>query len=242
MSRYKITVQYDGRDLQGWQLQKTGRTVQGELERALAVLNRGNRVAVSGAGRTDSGVHALGQASHFDLETRLSANKLVKAINGNISPDIRVVECQTVADDFHARFSATARSYRYQCRIDNDILARHYYWQIAPPDFDLLQQLAGDIMGRHDFSSYSKHNPALDNYYCDIHQSLWKKDDSVLIYYITANRFLHHMVRYLVGTMEAVAGGRFTRTDFLKQLNQPGPGKKLFRAPSQGLILTRVKY
>ena len=242
MQRYKLLLQYDGSNFRGWQSQKDDRTIQGEMERALSVLNHGKRVTVVGAGRTDSGVHATGQVAHFDLDTRLSESDLLKAINGNLPADIRVDDCSATAMDFHARFSAVKRIYQYKCRTDEYLLDRHYSWLVGKLDIDRMSKAAGMIIGEHDFTSFCKINPELEHNNCLIYHSSWNLKGPIVNYKVIANRFLHHMVRYLVGTMVAIGRHQTGLKQFEEMILNPGKEHKIYRAPANGLILKEVFY
>ena len=123
---YKLTIQYDGSDFHGWQVQAVGRTVQGDIENALSVIYPDEKITLIGAGRTDAGVHALGQTAHINLPTKLSADELLQAMNGNLSQDVRIDQIETADEDFHARFSATAREYEYQIVKHFSPVTRNY--------------------------------------------------------------------------------------------------------------------
>ena len=242
LHRYKISLQYDGSSFYGWQLQPDQKTVQGELEQALAILNKRSRVVVTGAGRTDTGVHAVGQVAHFDLPKAWDNNELCRAINGNLSNDVLVMECEQVDSAFHARFSAQRRVYEYNCRMDNFLLDRNYVWNIGSVDISIMQQSALMILGEHDFIGFSKYNSGLDHRRCNVYQSLWITGTSVLTYKVTANRFLHHMVRFLVGTMVAIGRSQLSLDQFVLMLEKPVIDKKIYRAPAHGLVLKKVVY
>ena len=243
MSRYKITVQYDGSFFSGWQLQKEKKTVQGEIENALKIITgTKTRIPVHGSGRTDAGVHAFGQVAHFDLDTRLGNNELCSAINFNTSKECKIMSVVEVDSDFEARFNAIKRYYRYQLYTGNSILYRNQTWLINDIHLDLLKSLSEIIIGEHDFLSFSKFNPDKSNTKSIIYDSIWKKDKNMLIYDISGNRFLHHMVRYIVGTMVQVSRGQFTINEFRSLLHQPRKNVQIHRAPACGLILLRVEY
>ena len=242
MRRFKLTLQYDGNQFQGWQIQKHGRTVQAELERVATLLNGGKPVTVVGAGRTDAGVHARAQVAHMDLETPLSPRELRKAFNGNLPEDLSVTDCEEIDPHFHARFSARWRQYRYCCRTDEELFDRHYVWHTGPLDLNRLNEIAEMVKGTHDFTSFSRYNPDVKGRACTVHESLWEERGSIVNYSITANRFLHHMVRYLVGTMVAVSQDRFSSEAFLRLLEHPQEQVQIFKAPAQGLYLEQVIY
>ena len=242
MSRYKIIVQYDGTSFHGWQTQKSIRTVQGDLELALKKINNSRNVRIHGSGRTDTGVHATGQVAHFDLDTSLNSSELKKAINGNLTGDIRIMKCDKVNKDFHARFSALRRHYNYRIRTDHFILDRSYSWNMDPVDLKILNHVAGLFIGKNDFTSFSKNNEDLEHCRCIVYESIWKAENQLVNYNIIANRFLHHMIRYLVGTMIEIARGRFKIEDFIHLLDYPQKNVHIFKAPPHGLVLTQIDY
>ena len=243
MPRFKIIVQYDGSCFSGWQLQKDKKTVQGEIENALKVISGiKNRIPIYGSGRTDAGVHAYGQVAHFDINTRLTNNELCNAINSNISKDCKVMSVVEVNKDFEARFNATKRFYRYQVYLGSSILYRNQAWHIDNINLELLNSLSNIILGEHDFLSFSKYNPEKKNTKCVIFHSAWEIDKNMLIYNISGDRFLHHMVRYIVGTMIQTSRNRFTIDEFKKLLEQPRKNVQIYRAPACGLILMKVVY
>ena len=242
MSRYKINIQYDGTNYFGWQMQSQQRTIQAEIENALVPLNNDKRVKIIAAGRTDSGVHALGQVAHFDLNTKLKPVQLLKALNARLPKDIRILEIAAKGDEFHARFSAIKRHYRYQCYLGDNLLYRNQSWFISEIDKSTLNRLSQKIIGKHDFLSFSKLNKQLDNTKCNIYQSEWIENDNMLIFNVCGNRFLHHMVRYLVGTMVAGSQGKISLDYFEYLLNNPQKNVKIFKAPPEGLILIGIDY
>jgi len=242
MSRFRIVVQYDGTGFRGWQLQKNDRTIQGELEKSLMNINDNIMIRVHGAGRTDTGVHATGQVGHFDLKTNLDPGKLKNALNGHLPKDIKVMHCDQVSEEFHARFSAKRRHYLYRTRNDIFLLDRNYTWSTQKLDIEKLNDAAKIINGDHDFTSFSRNNKNLEHRRCIIHESLWKEDNEIVNYHIAGNRFLHHMVRYLVGTMVEVARNKFKLEYFKELIGKPSENVNIFKAPPQGLVLTRVDY
>ena len=242
MKRYKVIVQYDGLAFNGWQTQKSGRTIQGEIELALSKINKSKNVRLHGAGRTDTGVHATGQVAHFDLETSLDSFQLKDAINGNLSGDIRIMSCEQVSMDFHARFSAIRRHYNYRIRTDGFMLDRTYTWIVEPVDIRMLNDAARIFIGEHDFTSFSKNNEDLEHHRCIVYESIWKAENQLVNYSIIANRFLHHMIRYLVGTMIEIARGNYKMEDFIYLFNNPQKNVHIFKAPSHGLVLCQIDY
>ena len=243
MHRYKIIVQYDGSSFSGWQLQKNRKTVQGEIENALIIISGSkDRIAVHGSGRTDSGVHAYGQVAHFDLDTNLASRDLFNAINSNTSTDCRIMSIEKVRSDFESRFDAIRRVYRYQVYLGSSILYRNQAWLINDIEIKPLKELSEMIIGEHDFLSFSKYRPEQKNTNSIIYKSTWKKKDKMLFYEISGNRFLHHMVRYLVGTMVQVSRGQYLKKKFSSLLHEPRKNVQIHRAPANGLILLKVEY
>ena len=243
MQRYKIIIQYDGSSFSGWQLQKNRNTVQGEIENALRIISGSkDRIAVNGSGRTDSGVHAYGQVAHFDLDTNLTSVDLSNAINSNTSEDCRIMSIEKVGSDFESRFDAKKRRYRYQIYLGSSLLYRNQAWLINDIEMNMLHQLSKMIIGEHDFLSFSKYRLGQKNTNSIIYESVWKKKDKMLLYEISGNRFLHHMVRYLVGTMVQVSRGMYPKGEFSSLLHQPRKNVQIHRAPANGLILLKVEY
>lgn len=242
MPRYKMKIQYDGRNYAGWQIQASSDTIQGILEGCLGRFNNGESVRVTGSGRTDAGVHAFGQVAHFDLTTRLDTCELQKAMNAILPDDIRIMSLEAVPGAFHARYSAVRRHYIYQCYTGDNILFRHQTWMIEPFNIETASKAAAMILGEHDFTSFAKKNPDLKHYRCEIYHSSWKERDEMVIYTIIGNRFLHHMVRYLTGTMVDIARGNFSLEQFKYLLDNPAENVAITKAPGQGLILKEVIY
>ena len=218
-------------------------TVQGDIENALRIISGSKvRIAVHGAGRTDSGVHAYGQVAHFDLDTNLTSIDLSNAINSNTSEDCRIMSIEKVDKDFESRFDAIKRKYRYQVYLGNSLLFKNQAWLINNIDIKILEELSLMILGEHDFLSFSKYRPEQKNTNSTIYESVWKKKDKMLIYEISGNRFLHHMVRYLVGTMVMTCRGMYLKDKFSSLLHEPRKNVQIHRAPANGLILLKVEY
>lgn len=240
---FKLLVEYDGTAFHGWQSQRQERTVQAELEAALGRVTSQEKVTVIGAGRTDAGVHARGQVASVKLDTTIPAAQLQPAVNGHLARDIRIQAVEVVPDDFHARNSAVRRRYSYTMTTDQPVLGRQYVWPVRHSlDRNLLMQCAELVIGRHDFAGFARANANMDSTICRVEVSRWELLKSLMVYHVTADRFLHHMVRYLAGTMVEVARGRYTLDQFRVQLEQ-GPGAiTVYRAPAGGLILEEVSY
>ena len=244
MSRYKITIQYNGTNFSGFQTQKNKSGIQDKIESSIFKLNNEKIVKVYGASRTDSGVHALGQVAHFDINSQLSENDLKRAINARLNKEIRVSKLVKVDDNFHSRFDAKSKKYEYLCCFEENPLSLINHHFVRDVDFNLINKAANLIKGEHSFLSFSKFSNRKNNL-CNIFNSEWffnDKNEKKLSYIIHGNRFLHHMVRYLVGTMIAVGQNKISIEDFLILLNNPKKDARIFKAPSKGLILREIFY
>ena len=240
---YKLNIQYDGTDFYGWQVQAVDRTVQGDIEKALGEIVPNQKITLIGSGRTDSGVHALNQIANIKLDTKMSADELTKALNSKLGRDVWISQCQEVNDDFHARFSAGKRDYRYNISFDYSPFSRNNSWWVRYSlDEDLLHKCASMVKGEKDFTTFCKATAEVNNKICTIFKSNWKWCGEFLEYKISANRFLQHMVRFLVGTMVEVARGRISIEDFKLLLDNSHKSLMVFRAPAQGLFLVNVHY
>ena len=243
VSRYKLILQYDGTNFFGWQLQKNKRTVQGVIENAISRILKSNvRIPIYGSGRTDTGVHAWGQVVHIDLKVNLNIKNLINAVNANLPSDVELLNLMKVDNSFHSRYDATKRLYRYQCFTGKSLLYGNQCWKKRDLKISKLNSISSQITGEHDFLSFSKFSKTQLNTNCKIFISKWKKKGDIVYYEIMGNRFLHHMVRYLVGSMIAVNDNRLTKADFLKLLRKPKKEVQIFKAPPQGLILETVFY
>lgn len=243
LRRFKIVVEYDGTNYCGWQRQKRGVTIQELIEEALLPLNDGKRVKVTGAGRTDAGVHALGQVAHFDLRTELEPEKIKIVINANTPKDIYVVKCEEVDKSFHARFSARKREYIYRIARRYSPFDRLFSW--CPPyelDTGKLHGCSELVVGRKEFVRFCKSTCKARSKECIVFESFWEEAERFLEYHISANRFLQSMVRMLVGTMVEVARGRYTVEDFKNLLENKANEVQVLTAPARGLFLKEVVY
>ena len=243
IKNFKLTIQYDGTGYSGWQIQKEQRTVQGTLKQSVENIIHNNNVNIIGSGRTDSGVHSLGQVMNMKIETNMNETEMLKSMNANLPYDIKVVKSEIVDGSFNARFSAKKREYVYQVINKATPFNYKYYWQY-PYTYDLgiLNKCADIVLNQSDFSGFCKHSPDINNYNCDIYKSLWIQDNDGLKYNISANRFLHHMVRMLVGTMLEVSRGKLLVDDFIELFNINDNKRNILTAPSKGLYLSKVFY
>ena len=243
IKNFKLTIQYDGTNYSGWQIQKDQETVQGTLKQSVENIIHNNNVNIIGSGRTDSGVHSLGQVMNMKIETNMNETEMLKSMNANLPYDIKVVKSEIVDESFNARFSAKKRDYIYQITNKATPFNYKYYWQY-PYTYDLgiLNKCADIILNQSDFSNFCKHSSDINNYNCDIYKSLWIQDNDGLKYNISANRFLHHMVRMLVGTMLEVSRGKLLVDDFIELFNMNDNKRNILTAPSKGLYLSKVFY
>jgi len=242
MRNFKLVVEYDGTDFFGWQKQKGKRTVQGELERAAAE-TLGVPVVVHGAGRTDAGVHAWGQVCHFQAQTRLDPTRLGKAISSRLPPDIRIRAAQEVPLDFHARFSATGRSYGYYVRTEPTALWRRYFHVVNfEPDLEAMRQAAGFLIGEKDFASFTPASSTTGTTLCKLRRLEIRRTGVVVAFFIEADHFLHRMVRIMVGTLLEVGRGRYGPERLEQILGKRDRSLAGPTLPPQGLFLIEVHY
>ena len=240
--RYAILLEYDGTAFHGWQIQPAGATIQAALEEAISKIIQQD-IRVTGSGRTDAGVHAAGQVAHFDADLPMPVGRLTGAINTHLPDDIRVLDAQEVTGEFNSRFDAIARHYQYNISYFPHPITRHTHWYCKYElNIDLLNQCASMILGEHDFTSFCASVTDTENMVCDIQHSEWEVRNTRIIYRVHGSRFLHHMVRMLVGTMIEVARGRWSIDDFRLRLQQPNHDHDTITAPAKGLILERVVY
>lgn len=242
MPRYKISIEFDGTDYSGWQKQPNSNTVEEEIEAALSRILP-EPVDVIGQGRTDSGVHAEEQVAHFDFPRELDRDQLLYALLGVLPQDISVWDLREVSPDFHARFNATSRRYRYQIARRRVPLSR-YTAELVPGelDFEAMQTCAQRVLGTHNFDSFTKPDNENPDSVCEVTRSALVKRKPLLIYRIEANRFVRHMVRRLVGTMIEVGQGKRTVDEFVDMIEHPSKQKNGHGAAAKGLILEKVNY
>lgn len=242
--RIAMGVEYDGSNFHGWQLQVGVRTVQEVLEQALSkVANHPLRVHC--AGRTDTGVHGVGQVVHFDTDAERPTRSWLLGTNTNMAHDLNVTWAQGVPDEFHARFSATSRSYRYVIlnRMTRSALLRdHAVWTHRPLDAQRMHEAAQLLVGTHDFSSYRALGCQAKSPVRTISEIGVRRQDDRVIIELTANAFLHHMVRNIAGVLMAIGRGEQPETWTREILERRDRTKGGVTAPPQGLYLMRVGY
>jgi tRNA pseudouridine38-40 synthase len=241
--RYFIWFGYDGTQYHGWQIQPNGITVQSELQRCLSLLLR-EEVSITGAGRTDTGVHARRMAAHFDTEQVFDPLTLAKKLNGLLHHDIAVYCVEPVAADLHARFSAISRTYRYYVHTRKDPFLCTYSLELHYQlDYALMNEAGRILMEYDDFGAFCKAGSDVKTTLCHVTHAQWHQTSPTTWYFeITANRFLRNMVRAVVGTLVEVGRGRMTLDDFRqviegKQRTQAGESM-----PAKALFLEDVSY
>jgi tRNA pseudouridine38-40 synthase len=268
LQTWKLTLAYDGTDFSGWQVQPGETTIQGELQAALGRVT-GESPLPQGSGRTDAGVHALGQVASFALQAPIPSENLLRALNRTLPPSIRILEAKAVADSFHARHSSVAKTYEYRVfrePICPPFLARYALACCWPMDVGALKKAAKFFEGEHDFLSFAATDPDLtsrtvsDTSGLDaaslptanptavrtIHSSTWERNQSeageLLVYRVRGNGFLHHMVRNLVGTMLDVGRGRLKADEIPGMIAARSRAAAGPTAPAHGLFLLSVEY
>ncbi|TVQ10531.1 MAG: tRNA pseudouridine(38-40) synthase TruA [Balneolaceae bacterium] len=242
MSRYAIRVAYKGSAYAGWQIQPDARTVQGELYQAIRTILT-DEIILTGAGRTDAGVHAEGQIAHFDFDGPIDSVRFLRSLYGLLPRDIAVTGIQEVPDTFHARFSAVSRTYRFRIITQPDPLLADQSWFI-PHNLDtgLMKQCWHILPGEHDFSNFCRRDPMMPHYRCVITEAAFEENETGFLLGITANRFLRSMVRMLVGAVVKTGRGKFEPEWFEEALHNPANEKSGFTAPASGLVLESVTY
>jgi tRNA pseudouridine38-40 synthase len=241
--RYFITFSYDGTRYHGWQIQPNGDSVQERLEWALSTLLR-REVNVTGAGRTDAGVHARVMVAHFDFDEVIDCQQLCYKLNRLLPFDIAVQEVKQVSDDMHARFSATSRTYHYYIHTKKDPFRRAYSCEIHYPlDFALMNEAGKILTTYEDFGAFCKSHTDVKTTICHVTEARWVQTSETAWYFrITANRFLRNMVRAVVGTLIDVGRGKLSIEEFRKVIE----GKRRTEAgesmPGNALFLVDVRY
>ncbi|MEP3420393.1 MAG: tRNA pseudouridine(38-40) synthase TruA [Erythrobacter sp.] len=249
MTRFALTIEFDGTPFQGLQRQKHGPSVQQSIEEAIARVCQEEAILHS-AGRTDSGVHALAMRSHVDIEKEIAPFRLMEAINANLRPDpIAITACEVVPDDWHSRFSCIGRSYVY--RIMNRrapvTLARDRVWQVGHDlDVDAMHRAAQALTGQHDFTTFRSahcqaHDPVKTLDRLDVERAQTEYGEEIHVH-AAARSFLHHQVRSMVGCLKLVGAGTWTENQLAEALAAKDRCKLGLNAPPQGLYFVKAIY
>lgn len=246
MNRYKIKIEYDGTPFVGWQRQENGQSVQGCIEKAINNIFEEN-ITIFGAGRTDAGVHAMGQVAHFDVTDKLLEPYVIKnALNDHLRPfPISILEVEKVHNDFHARFDATQRKYLYRIvnRKSPLTIEKGRAWQVHKDiDVDLMKECIPSIEGQHDFTTFRSAHCQSDSPIKTLDSLKISQSEENIYFGFTAKSFLHHQVRSIVGSLKLVGEKSWSLGDFEKAFNSKDRSKCGALAPPEGLYFMEVKY
>lgn len=245
----KLLIEYKGTAYAGWQIQKDQRSIQGCITEAI-YKTTGKNVSLIGAGRTDAGVHALGQVGNFIIDHNIEPEKYKDALNYYLENDIRIKESVVVPLEFNARRAALNKRYRYLIGTEKSALYHEYRWELLKTvNFEILEEAAKLVLGEHDFSPFCVLSSRKPDNTCIITECSWKKDDNQYVIDVVGNRFLHNMVRIMVGAMVNIATihkdqhpDNLTLEKFADILQAPTEQRIVFIAPPQGLYLVTVNY
>ena len=247
---YKLVIQYDGTDFHGWQIQDGLRTVQGELTRALSLID-GRDVNVHGSGRTDAGVHAEGQVASVEIQREITPEKLRAAINGNVGKDVRVLEAAVAAPEFHARYSALEKTYVYRivnAPVMSPFWARYAYHEARRVHLERMQTAAESFLGKHDWTAFSAAQSDVEDRvrtitHLEISERVDERSRSTLVEIrVSADGFLRYMVRAIAGTLLAIGRGELNSDAVGKAIEAGVRPTVAATAPACGLTLLSVRY
>lgn len=244
MHNYKLTIQYDGTNYSGWQIQNNASTIQQEITETLEKILQ-EKINLIGSGRTDAGVHALGQVANFRIEQKLDIYKIQHALNSMLSNSISISELKEVDENFHSRFDAKKRSYIYLISKSKSPFYNNYSYLLPRfDDLDLkqLKSLSQVLCGEHDFTSFARKQTEVENKVCTVFNIHWKNSADRVIFFIEANRFLHGMVRTIIGTLLFTARKELSE-EYLKNVLEKKDREEAAEAvPAKGLFLFKVRY
>lgn len=242
MRNIKLTIEYDGTDFCGWQIQPNGITVQQCISDAIFALD-GKKCQLNGAGRTDAGVHARGQVANFFTESGIPAQKYAVALNTNLPDSIRILDSCEMPYDFNARFSAKRKTYKYYIRnsqIPSALNCRYEYNVQAKLDVNKMIDACGFIIGEHDFKSFMAAGSAVKDTVRTIYDAKIDCELPIIVFTVTGNGFLYKMVRLLTGTLLEIGKGKYD-VDYMSTLLNSDK-KALFAAPAKGLFMHKIEY
>jgi len=241
--RLKLTLEYAGTRYSGWQVQQNARTVQGEVEKAIREATGADRFELYASGRTDAGVHALGQVAHLELHARVPPETLRRRINDGLPADINLLRVETARPRFHARHDAVARSYLYQIARRRTAFAKPFVWWVKDGvDADRMRAAAQAFVGFHDFRAFSDDDPAQKSTTVDLESFDVHEDEDLVVIHVEASHFLWKMVRRLVGVLVAVGTGEMAPPDAAGLFDADPKAVAPLTAPAAGLFLERVYY
>lgn len=241
--RYFIRLSYDGANYHGWQSQPNASSVQESLERAMSMVLRSD-IAVTGAGRTDAGVNAAMMIAHFDVEAEIAdTDMLVRQLNSILGRDIAIYAIFPVADDAHARFDATSRTYKYFVVTEKSPFRYQFSWQCFPSlDFDLMNVAAERMLGYTDFTSFSKLHTDVATNNCHVTYAHWVQENGAWVFTVTADRFLRNMVRAIVGTLVEVGRHKIGVEEFCRIIEKKDRCSAGMSMPGNALFLWNITY
>lgn len=242
MKNYKLLIQYDGTEYAGWQIQKNSITIQQKITDALETLTK-EKINLIGSGRTDSGVHALGQVANFRTENEIDIYRFKHSLNSMLPFNISIQKMEEVDVSFHSRFDARKRSYFYLISKTKSPFYKNYsYFYYQKIDIDKLNELSKVFLGEKDFTSFSRKTPDQENKNCNVYNIHWKQKGDLVLFYIQANRFLHGMVRAITGTL--LRTQEINESDkFIEQIILSYNREQAFESvPAQGLFLYKVDF
>lgn len=241
--RYFIKLAYKGTNYHGWQVQPNAITVQELLNKSFSTIFR-TPLEIVGAGRTDTGVHAEEFYAHVDIENEFNASEIIYKLNGLLPNDIVVYDIFETTENAHARFDATSRSYEYRIFLGKNPFLTETAWQLITTRLAIEKMNeAAEILKTHtNFKCFSRSNSDVRTYNCNIMQAGWKQTNQLLVFHITADRFLRNMVRAIVGTLIEIGKGKMTLDEFIQVIESENRCNAGPSAPAQGLFLTRVTY
>lgn len=241
--RYALELAYRGTNYHGWQIQPNASSVQEEIEKRLSRLMGNKPVSVVGCGRTDTGVHASYYVLHFDSDRELDTNQLVYKLNKMLPDDIAVFSAQKVSDEFHARFSASLRTYHYFIHQQKNAFLQDSYYLGSTIDFDAMNRAAQLLLGKQDFTSFSKLHTDVKTNICTVSQVKWNQvSESSWYLEISADRFLRNMVRAVVGTLLEIGYGNLDEAGLSKIIASKDRGEAKLSVPAKGLFLVDIRY
>lgn len=242
--RYKITFSYDGTNFNGYQVQPKLRTVQGELEKAVSYLNKQTMTQVVASGRTDKGVHALGQVAHFDLNIDNTLYKIKRGLNSNLPEDIHVIDVEEVNDNFHARFSVKKKEYVYKINLgEYNPIDRNYIYQYNKElDIESMNQAIKLFLGTHDFTSFVPTEDLKEDPVRTVYKANIKRNKDILEISFQADGFMKYQVRNMVGLLISIGEGKKKISDVEKIINNKNRSQRFKTASPVGLYLRKVWY
>lgn len=242
MNNYKMIIQYDGTNYSGWQIQENAKTIQREISNAIKIILKED-VNLIGSGRTDSGVHALGQVANFRTEKDLDLYRFQFSLNSILQEDISIISTEKVPENFHSRFDAKKRTYLYLItQFKSPFFKKYSFFYPQKIDIGRLNELSKLFIGRKNFSSFCKKKSEIENKFCELYEILWSEESDMIVVKISADRFLHGMVRAIVGTLLKSLKIEYPEKyiqEVFESENRELAGEAV---PAKGLFLYKVEY